>query len=151
MPNSIDLSQLGTPDLNDPHAMLDLFGQLKLWHDNYQASLTADIASAIGFSSFFESSEQTITANTDISVAHRLGKIPKLHWAILRCKAPDFGFTVGQETTCISNTGVGNDFPNTYVDTTNIGVVIAVGVDAMRRNAPVGAAVVLTLANWKIV
>lgn len=56
-----------------------------------------NLRSAFGFSKFFESSEQTVTADTLLAVAHGLGTTPKLTQLILRCKTADAGYAVDDE------------------------------------------------------
>lgn len=76
----------------------------------------------------FTSSEQTVTDNTQLDVAHGLGAIPTLVHVILRCKTATSGFNVGDEVVAYIVGGVADDRGQLiFVDSTNVSIVSGSG------------------------
>lgn len=62
------------------------------------AGLYVDGESVLHEGAIFESSEQSITANTILTVAHGLGARPRFAWVRLRCKTAELSYAVDDET-----------------------------------------------------
>jgi uncharacterized protein YjbI with pentapeptide repeats len=107
---------------------------------------------------YFESSEQTLTNGTKVTVAHGItdgagaGIVPKKYFIVLRCKTAQLNYSVGDEVTCSPQ-----DFDGTnatglqgHADTTNVGFTVGTsGVRLLDKNT--GGTAGITLANWKAV
>ena len=137
---------------------------IKIWHegnDGPGSNLDADTVdgvhgSAIVFTKEFTSSEITIPASpTTLLIAHGLGGKPKLMWATLICKTPQFGYIAGDEIDMSSgwayNDSIGGqpspgmlsidvfDVLNIRISWGTIWVVGKLG----------GGGSIITTANWK--
>ena len=62
------------------------------------AGLYVDGESVLHEGAIFESSEQSITANTILTVAHGLGARPRFAWVRMRCKTAELSYAVDDET-----------------------------------------------------
>lgn len=115
------------------------------------------LKTAIGYSNFYTSPEQTISGGSGITLSHGLGSIPKHVSISLRCKTAEFNHAVGDE---IEITG-GRFFDGSpssgqtsgwQVSKNSTSVYITTG-----NNGPdiydriTGAAQAITLSNWKYV
>jgi len=103
---------------------------------------------------YFESSEQTLTANAHVAVAHGLGRIPKDAAIILRNKTTEFGYAVNDEVLSgYISLDAGNQRGITlYANATNTGFTIGNLINiADRTGGSVGGQTSITLANWKAV
>lgn len=79
----------------------------------------------------FTSSEQTVTFDTALNVAHGLGAIPTLVQVVLRCKTTQHGYAVGDEI-LVSGTTLGDSSSSdqgavVVMDTTNVTIVQGAG------------------------
>lgn len=79
----------------------------------------------LGFYKYFASSEQTVTADTQLDVAHSLGGVPVMVQIILRCKTGELGYSAGDE---VSVSSVVNDISGDvgatiFSDATNVSIV----------------------------
>ena len=104
------------------------------------------------FNKAFESSEQTLTASTTVSVAHGLGTKPKLMQAVIICKTAELGYSIGDEVMAISRFEHFYgwvEIPAVYCDSTNMGFVINAAIVVFRKDTQAHAAI--TLANWKLI
>ena len=74
----------------------------------------------------FTSTEQTVTVDTVLNVAHGLGVLPKLVQVALRCKSADLGYSVNDEVLA-GGWGLNGTGPDSGVimqmDTTNVTIV----------------------------
>jgi hypothetical protein len=102
-------------------------------------------------SRLFISSEQTLTANSDLAVAHSLGAVPTMFTVSIRCKTAEYGYSINDEVLLItSNTSIEESCG--YVNATNIGFVLSVDVRIVdRTGGVVGTVRTITLASWKAV
>lgn len=98
----------------------------------------------------FESAEQGIpVGNTVLSVAHGLGRTPKLMVTVLRCKTAELGYAVGDEVT-IYSAGV-NPMVSTWASSTTCKYVCS--SSTLQITDAVGATGVqpITAARWRVV
>jgi hypothetical protein len=104
--------------------------------------------------STFESSEQTLTASTLLTIAHSLGAIPKVFWGVLICKSAEQGYVADDEILISdlhtqATTGLAM---TVQADGTNIYVIqSSTAPAAYQKSATIGTAVTLTRANWRII
>lgn len=109
--------------------------------------------------STFESSQQTITAQTTLTLPHGLSSQPKKVWAWLVCQTAQYGWSVGDwvsvpthhmagASTIGWGCGIQTDATNVYVTygfNTNVFIIT-------RKDAgSVGGGATITPANWKFV
>lgn len=105
----------------------------------------------------FESSEQTITANTILTVPHGLGARPRFAFARLRCKTAEHNHAVGDETDGMFHDGTNGHNSSgpmhVRVDATNC--YMAFGGSPLRVVDQLASAsadwVSITNANWRVV
>lgn len=102
----------------------------------------------------FESTSQTMTAATLLTVAHGLGARPDQVWAVLRCITGELGYATGDEyaingihsaSATITVLGLAADATNIYVAQNSGSVFI------IQKSATVGTVSAITRANWGIV
>lgn len=99
----------------------------------------------------FESSEQTITADTTTNVAHGLGSQPKLSFAVLRCKTAELNYSVGDEVATPFVAVQGGTDKGVSVGTDGTNVFFTVTDEIVLPNKSTGALSTITNANWRIV
>ncbi len=106
---------------------------------------------------FFESSQQTITASTTITVSHGLTAKPQQYSAYLQCTTADAGYAIGDEveygTVCATQDTNNNflSFINSlYVDN-DTQVKFSVGGRIALADKSTGVYTVINLANWRMV
>ena len=96
----------------------------------------------------FVSSEQTVTANTLLDVAHSLSAKPSLFTAILICKTAEHNYSVGDEV-LIGSIVEGSPTRGAVmvVDTTNVSIVQGAAISLLNKTT--FAVVNITAASWK--
>lgn len=101
-------------------------------------------------SSAFESSEQTVpAADTTVTTAHSLGRLPKLWYVVLRCKTTEAGYAVDDELLLPAT----HDNFSAWANATSIGYRATTGANAtfiVSNRLGIGNST-LTGANWKLV
>lgn len=115
------------------------------------------LAATIGITKYFQSAATTITASTNITVAHGLGTIPLINMPVLRCISTELGYSVNDEIPLASTgTQVDNgtdNFPcaysGAYADATNCGFAFSPFVKVTDRSAHAIAGINFT--KWNIV
>ena len=119
--------------------------------DAVRAITPAGMKAALGFSTYYESGAQTITAGASVTLAHSLGAIPKLVLAELVCGTTNAGYAVGDRIPFISNTnGGGSNGASLSYNTTN--VIITYGSSNVSViNQDTGALTNITPASWSVV
>lgn len=100
------------------------------------------------FSESFESSEQAISINANISVSHGLTGAPTLWQVVLRNKTAEFSYVAGDEVIRFYSTS-GNVGASDWVNSTTIGVKLGGLPQVSSRTANVDGQI--TAANWRIV
>lgn len=110
------------------------------------------IASRLIFSKAFQSTPQTITPGTPVSLAHGLGLVPKIIRATLVCVTAELGYSIGDE---VSANMTADNYTSSFgmglkADATNIGYIVATAGFGV-VNFSTGAVQVITAANWTLV
>jgi hypothetical protein len=102
----------------------------------------------------YESSEQTITSNTFIVVAHGFGSVPREMWAVLRCKSPELGYAIGDEAGFLINDRAGND-ASAALSTDSTNIYLPTGDSAFkvvdRIASPTADFTTITSSSWRVV
>lgn len=125
--------------------------------DNVQGAIdelaneVANVQSRIFFTKDYESSEQSITASSLLTLAHGLGARPTLTKIFIRCKTTEHGWAVGDEIEIApaNHNGVTYGGFTLGYDATNL--YITTGNPLIALNKSTGAGVILTLANWRYI
>jgi len=112
-------------------------------------ALTINGPLSYGATNFFESSEQTLTANTYVTVAHGFGVTPKNFSAVIRCKTADMGYSVGDEIIATTSNGSGSNIYGVGANSTNI--TYSIDEAMVATNPSTHGQGTVTLANWKLV
>lgn len=117
------------------------------------ASTAADARSNLGIplANSFESSEQTLTADTTTNVAHGLGARPTVVLGYLRCKTADLNYSVGDEVASpiVAVQGGTDKGISVGMDATNVFFTVTDEVVLPdKTSATVGT---ITLANWRVI
>lgn len=118
-----------------------------------RAVTPANLGAMFGFSKYYESSNQTISLGSNVTVTHGLGAIPKFATAELVCVSNDRGFTTGDRipflTVMGSSAGVSRQIVISY-NATNI--TISYDASAMiLTNKSGAAATAIDPGSWKVV
>lgn len=96
----------------------------------------------------FKSSEQTITANTAVTVPHGLGGVPAEVVTRLICKTAELGYSIGDIIYHpVARAVPENTIDSTFADGTSVGFIVDDSV-FIRHKTNFGANSI-TLANWK--
>lgn len=94
----------------------------------------------------FTSSEQTVTFDTVLDVAHSLGARPTLIQVVLVCKTTQHGFAVDDEIIFAGNSSIDNSV-TINMDATN--VTIVQGANILIHNQSTLNASSITVGSWK--
>jgi len=131
--------------------------ELQTGTDTTRAVTSANIKNSLGFSDYFESSQQTITAAGALTIAHSLGRKPILFQTLLVCATGELNYTAGDEViipefdTSASAGGLGISL---VPDATNLNVRFGSGSGGnvfLLLNKTTGAVASATNANWRLV
>lgn len=118
-------------------------------HSGTQPVSTITGLGGIATANYFASSEITPVANSRVSVTHNFGGVPTLVTVVLRCKAVDNDYPVGQEITIGSDYSAGSNAVVVSANSTNVECIIYAGV--YMANYAGTAGMVLDLSKWKLV
>lgn len=114
--------------------------------------LAEDLAPSARISTF-TSTQQTITANGTLLLAHGLGAVPRSVTASIVCQTAELGYSVGQEV--VTSASVGNAVDTglqMLIDATNVGVKFGAAAGSIRiLNFSTGAIASITNANWRLI
>lgn len=127
--------------------------ELKAGTDTVRVPTAAAILAAFGFSSYFESAQQTITPGGALTIAHGLGRKPVLVTHVLQCVTAEFGFAVGDEAT-VYIPGFNAIARGCQIVPTTTNLNVRFGTDASTFNvmrSDTGGLQSLTNANWRLV
>jgi len=107
------------------------------------------------FTENFVSSEQTLTAQGTLTLAHSLSSKPLLMSAHIICKTAEFGYSIGDEVE-VSNIldAANNGGFSMHPDATNLEIQygqLSTVFRVLKRSATVGQTTNITAANWKFV
>ena len=106
---------------------------------------------ALGFSTYYESAEQSIALSSATELTHSLGSIPKFMQVEFVCKTTDVGYAAGDRISVndLRGDSTGNMGLITGYSTTKI--FITVGASLRLLNKSTGSSGAMTEANWRIV
>lgn len=106
---------------------------------------------ALGFSKYYESSEQSYTVSTPITLTHSLGAVPKFMQVEFVCKTTDGGYAVDDKVSASSAIGQGSTFGmSTHYNATQIGAIVS-SSGMQLHNKSSGAGFTLDPTKWRIV
>ena|SRR5437762_7359808 len=114
---------------------------------------TTCVGLTLPFTQEFISSDQTVTINSVLNVAHGFGVKPKLVQVALKCATAEFNYSVGDEVILygiVVEVNAGGHGIEVVTDTTNVTVLTATVLDLKDKATP-GTTVTITVANWKYV
>jgi hypothetical protein len=109
----------------------------------------AGLKGALLFSNGFESTNQTVTPNSTLNVAHGLGARPKMFDVVLRCVTGEAGFSTNDEASIIQ-TVPGTSVINISADATNI-IIGYTGASTQVLHKTTQVATTITSGNWAFV
>lgn len=118
--------------------------------DTERAVTPAGLKGALLYSNGFESSNQTVTPNSTLSVAHGLGVVPKVFHVVLKCTTAELNYSVGDEVACNFNFVSGVSVIQASADATNV-VINYSGASTSVLNKSTQAQSSITSASWKFV
>ena len=121
--------------------------------DTARAITAANIKAGLGFTTYYESAEQSVTLSSAITLTHSLGSIPKLLLAELVCKTTDVGYAVGDRipfTTVMGSSAAAARVIGISYNATQI--TISYDATAMiLENKSGGSTTQITPANWRVI
>ena len=102
----------------------------------------------------FTSTDQTVTADNQLDVAHGLAVEPSRYRVFLKCTTTDQGWAVGDkiDVTSMGELNTADQAVLTFIgngDTTNVSILTGVGITILNKTSFNGAT--LTLASWRFV
>lgn len=109
----------------------------------------AGLKGALLFSNGFESTNQTVTPNSTLNVAHGLGARPKMFDVVLRCVTGEAGFSTNDEASIIQ-TVPGTSVVNISADATNV-IIGYTGASTQVLHKTTQVATTITSGNWAFV
>jgi hypothetical protein len=117
-----------------------------------QALTPQQTRTALGFSGFFVSAQQTITSGGALTIAHGLGREPVMVQTLMVCTSNDANYTAGQHLLLTGYSFGNNRGVSVVVDATNLTIRFGSGALAIEvLDATTGAVTAATNANWKII
>ncbi len=108
----------------------------------------AALKGALLFSKGFESSDQTVTATSKLTIAHGLGAKPKLFQTVLKCNTAEANYTAGDEIEFTNMDVAGVSTCSTSCDATNMYIVHAGALRVNDKNTPF-TTVTITTTSWR--
>lgn len=130
--------------------------EIRTGTDNAKFTTPLGIFTALGFSNYFSSTAQTITAAGTLTIAHGFGRKPAYVWAVLKCTSTEFGYAVNDEIFRPVGTedlgGVDGYGCEVIADGTNLYIRFGSGATTFRAiNFTTGQAGGLTNAKWQVI
>ncbi len=108
----------------------------------------AALKGALLFSKGWESSDQTVTANSKLTIAHGLGAKPKFFQTFLKCNTAEANYTAGDEIEFTNMDVAGVSTCSTSSDATNMYIVHAGALRVNDKNTPF-TTVTITTTSWR--
>ena len=108
---------------------------------------------ALGSAPDFTSSDQTVTADTALDVAHGLGAVPTLWMLTLKCTTADLNYSAGDEFNFIGTlaTNANSDRgASAFGDATNITVIQGQTITALDKTGFNTGAITVTSWRWVV-
>ena len=99
----------------------------------------------------FESSEQTVTLDTLLNVAHSLGAKPTLVQVFLRCTTADLNYSIGDEVFMVGFGAIratSDEGMSMFTDTTNVSLVQGAQISLLSKTSFNGNIIVVTSWRW---
>lgn len=127
--------------------------EIKAGTDSTRAIPVDQLKIALGFTAYYESSQQTITAAGALTLAHGLGRKPILVKIVLQCTTAEYNYSIGDEVTeFIPGWGSASRGITVTPDATNLNVRFgSTATPFAIFDKTTGAASVCTNASWKVV
>jgi hypothetical protein len=129
--------------------------EIKTGTDTTRAIPVDQLLAALGFSAYFQSTAQTITAGGALTIAHGLGRKPILAQFYLVNTTGELGYSIGDEVyigNAHSSTTADNYGLSYTPDATNINIRYGSNANVFRLiNKTTGAGIAITAANWTLV
>ena len=101
----------------------------------------------------FISSDQTITADTDLDIAHGLGVLPSRWNIVLKCTTATYVYSIDDEVLLAADSGTADRGLTTFANSTNISLNqgAAINIHYLSANAQAAAATswVWVARAWK--
>lgn len=109
------------------------------------------LLAAIGFSNLYTSPAQTITAAGALTLAHGLGRMPKLITVKLKCTSAELGYSINDEIWVGQNTGATRGV-TIVADATNLNIRYDDSVNTFGvHHFTTGAETSITNASWQAI
>lgn len=128
---------------------------IKTGTDSTAALVASALLAALGFSGYFSSADQTVTAGGSLTIAHGLGRIPIFAWLVLKCATGEFGYTAGDLVFWDGMHPIGGVSAGEGVaivpDATNLNIRYGNDIPLYALRKDTGAVASLTSANWKTI
>lgn len=129
--------------------------ELKTGTDTTRAPTASNIKNCLGFSSYFESSQQSISSAGSLTLAHSLGRKPVLYFAVLQCTTAEQGYSIGDEVSAgvIDSSAAASGYGVSIVpDSTNLNVRFgSASTPFIILHKTNGSVQTITNANWRLV
>lgn len=98
--------------------------------------------------SAYVSAEQTITAGTNVTLAHGLSGVPAIVRVVLRCKTAELGYLVNEEVDMTFQYTFGGGQVQTSSDATNVYITFGNNVNLLNKLSMPNVTTI-TYANWR--
>ena len=121
--------------------------ELKAGTNTTKAVTPSNIYNTLGFSEIFESAEKAVTAGGNVSDNHGLGIVPRYFVPILRCKAAEYGYAIGDEVPCVWQYLSGGVAMSIWSNATSVGVALTNTPTIVGKTD--GTIHTITLTAWK--
>jgi hypothetical protein len=147
------ITNVGVHIVESADAISDTAGEGQIWVDNQtpnQLKFTNDAGTDFGLSPSFISSEQTVTADTTLNVAHGLGAKPSSVVVTLICKTDDLGFVASTNDEIFYSCptfGSADRGVTWFMDTTNVTLLQASSIPVINASATDSGNI--TVGNWR--
>ena len=123
-------------------------------NDNTKKVATTEYVKAeinrLGFTRVFKSTDQTVTPNSTLNVAHGLGVRPEMFNVVLKCTTAEANYAVGDEVFFSYNYISGVSVVQASADATNV-VINFTGAATRVLNKTTQVEFTITPANWRFV
>lgn len=121
---------------------------IKTGTNNTQIVSPLGVLNAFGFSGYFQSTDQTITAAGALTIAHGLGRTPVLVQGFLKCTTATTGYSIGDITPTTMDSANNMGAVLTW-DSTNINIRFGSSASTFYvLNKSTGASAAQVNANW---
>lgn len=123
--------------------------------DTSRVVTPSNVKNSLGFSKYYQSAQQTITAAGALTLAHGLGVKPILIYPVLQCTTAEHGYSIADEVQVpfIDSSGAAAGVGFSCVpDATNLNVRYGSGANTfIVLNKTTGAVASITNSSWRLV